>query len=168
MRRLLAAGLVAVIVGGCQQAPPTRMATQTVVVGSRTTKLVTEGDALAAQKDWAGAALKYQAALNDEPGEVKIRFALASALTHLDRRAEAVEHFNEGVRRGRPGSAEVRIARDWLIAASAADAPAMSSASTKSASTAAPAEPPTTTPTTGRVSGKLAYQNIDPRDRRIL
>jgi hypothetical protein len=24
------------------------------------------------------------------------------------------------------------------------------------------------TPTTGRVSGKLAYQNIDPRDRRIL
>ena len=45
MRRLLGAGLVAVIVSGCQQAPPTRMATQTVVVGSRTTKLVTEGDA---------------------------------------------------------------------------------------------------------------------------
>jgi len=45
----------------------------------------------------------------------------------------------------------------------------MSSASTNSASAATPAEPaPTTTPTTGRVSGKLAYQNIDPRDRRIL
>jgi len=62
MRRLLAAGLVAVIVGGCQQAPAKRMATQTVVVGSRTTQLMTEGDALAGQKDWAGAALKYQAA----------------------------------------------------------------------------------------------------------
>jgi len=169
MRRLLGAALAAVIVGGCQQAPPTRMATQSVVVGSRTTKLVTEGDALAAQKDWAGAALKYQAALNDEPSEVKTRFALASALTHLGRREEAVDHFNEVVRRGKPGSAEVRIARDWLIAASAADASAMSSASTNSASAATPAEPaPTTTPTTGRVSGKLAYQNIDPRDRRIL
>ena len=45
----------------------------------------------------------------------------------------------------------------------------MSSASSNSASAATPAEPaPTTTPTTGRVSGKLAYQNIDPRDRRIL
>ena len=162
MRRLLGAALAAVIVGGCQQAPPTRMATQSVVVGSRTTKLVTEGDALAAQKDWAGAALKYQAALNDEPSEVKTRFALASALTHLGRREEAVDHFNEVVRRGKPGSAEVRIARDWLIAASAADASAMSSASTNSASAATPAEPaPTTTPTTGRVSGKLAYQNID-------
>src|SRR2546422_6939276 len=117
MRRLLAAGLVAVIVGGCQQAPPTRMATQTVVVGSRTTKLVTEGDALAAQKDWAGAALKYQAALNDEPGEVKIRFALASALTHLDRRAEAVETFNQGVRRGKPGSGHGRLARHSPISA---------------------------------------------------
>src|SRR3989442_3125202 len=116
------------------------MATQTVVVGSRTTKLVTEGDALAAQKDWAGAALKYQAALNDEPGEVKIRFALASALTHLDRRAEAVGNFNEGVRRGRPGSAEVWIARDWLIAAYPAEPPAMFSAAANSASTAAPAE----------------------------
>src|SRR2546429_9802195 len=101
------------------------MATQTVV-GSRTTKLVTEGDALAAQKDWAGAALKYQAALNDEPGEVKIRFALASALTHLDRRAEAVEHFKQVVRRGRPGSAEVRIAPDWLKSASPGGRPAPS------------------------------------------
>src|SRR3989442_6268427 len=99
------------------------MATQTVVVGSRTTKLVTEGDALAAQKDWAGAALKYQAALNDEPGEVKIRFALASALTHLDRRAEAVEHFNEEVPLRKAGSAQGPIARDSLIDASAAGAP---------------------------------------------
>src|SRR5436305_7757273 len=70
---------------------------------------------------------------------------------------------------GKAGSRGSPIPRRWLQAADPADARAMSSASSRSASAATPDQrTPTTTPTTGRVSGKLAYQNIDPRDRRIL
>jgi hypothetical protein len=161
-----------VIAGGCQQAPPApRGTTQAVIlVGPRTAQLAAEGDALAGKQDWAGAALKYQAALNDAPGDVAIRFALASVLTHLDRRDEAIEHFNTVVRRGKPGSAEVRMARDWLMAASVrSDALASTQASPDPVSSSQPgAMAPTMSTATGRVSGKLAYQDIDPRERRIL
>jgi len=169
MRRLLALGLLIVIAGGCQQAPPAPHATSqsVVVVGSRTAQLVAEGDALAAQQNWAGAALKYQTALNDAPGDTAIRFALASTLTHLDRRDEAIEHFTTVVRRGKPGSPEVRMARDWLIAAQVStDAVAATPAPNAASSTAEMAA--TMSKETGRVSGKLAYQNITPHDRRVL
>jgi hypothetical protein len=169
MRGLLGLGLLIVIAGGCQQAPPAPHGTSqsVVVVGSRTTQLVAEGDALAGQQDWAGAALKYQTALNDAPGDTAIRFALASALTHLDRRDEAIEHFTTVVRRGKPGSPEVRMARDWLIAAqvstdAVASTPAPNAASSASEMAA------TMSKETGRVSGKLAYQSISPYERRVL
>jgi hypothetical protein len=61
------------------------------------------------------------------------------------------------------------MARDWLIAASA---PSDSVAATHAAPNAASSNPgemaPTMSGATGRVSGKLTYQNIDPRDRRTL
>jgi len=168
MRRVLVLGLI-VIAGGCQQAPPSPSGTTQaiVVVGARTAQLMVEGDALAAQEDWAGAALKYQTALNDAPSDTAIRFALASALTHLDRRDEAIEHFNTVVRRGKPGAPEVRMARDWLLAASLPVDGGASASSTASPSSSGEMAPTMST-STGRVSGKLAYQGIDPRDRRIL
>lgn len=171
MRRVVLLCLVSAVAVGCQQSPTApRKTTPTVTIGSRTAQLVAEGDALVSRADWAGAAVKYQAALNDAPNDVGIRFALASALTHLDRRDEAIEHFKIVVSRGKPGSAEVRMAREWLASAAALDGslPSTSASTSPAPSDAPPQMKPTITPTTGRVSGKIEYQNIDPRERRRL
>jgi hypothetical protein len=170
VRRVVVLCLVIAGTVGCQQAPTVpRKTTPAATIGTRTAQLVAEGDALAARDDWAGAAVKYQAALNDSPNDVSIRFALASALTHLDRRDEAIEHFKIVVSRGKPGSPEVRMARDWLAAAAALDGslPAATS-SAEAAPDTANQMAPTMTPTTGRVSGKLEFQGIDPHERRTL
>jgi hypothetical protein len=168
VRRLVVLCLVGAVAVGCQQSPTgSRKTTPTVTVGSRTAQLVTEGDALAAREEWAGAAVKYQAALNDAPNDVGIRFALASALTHLDRRDEAIEHFKTVVIRGKPGSVEVRMAREWLAGAAALDGSLPATAPVETpAPTAAPQLAPTLSASTGRVHGKLEFQNINPRDRR--
>lgn len=86
-------------------------------MGSLTVRLKAEGDALAARGDYEGAALKYQQAANQEPEDVSIRFALGSALSHLNRREETVEQFRFVVAQGKPDSPEVQAARRWLIAA---------------------------------------------------
>lgn len=169
MRRVVLLCLVSAVAVGCQQAPTaSRKTTPAATVGSRTAQLVSEGDTLVARQDWAGAAVKYQAALNDAPNDIGIRFALASALTHLDRRGEAIEHFKIVVSRGKPGSAEVRMAREWLIAAAALDGSLPSARSSTVTSDKASEMAPTISPTTGRVSGKLEYQNINPHERRTL
>jgi hypothetical protein len=161
--------LVLALAVGCQQAPTASRKAPAVPLGSRTAQLVAEGDALVARQDWLGASVKYQAALNDAPSDTGIRFALASTLTHLDRRDEAIEQFRIVVSRGRPGSPEVRMAREWLASASALDGslPAATAPETPAPETATvPA--PTVTPSTGRVAGKLEFQNINPRERRTV
>lgn len=112
MRRLATIALVALFLG-CQQSP----APGPAPVGSLTVRLKAEGDALAARGDYEGAALKYQQAANQEPEDVSIRFALGSALSHLNRRAETVEQFRFVVARGKPDSPEVQAGLRWLIAA---------------------------------------------------
>jgi tetratricopeptide (TPR) repeat protein len=86
-------------------------------VGSLTVRIKAEGDALAARGDYEAAAVKYQAAANQVPEDVSIRFALGSALSHLGRRQETVEQFRFVVARGKPDSTEAQEARRWLIAA---------------------------------------------------
>jgi hypothetical protein len=169
VRSLVLVCLVGALAVGCQQSPTaSRKTTPAVPLGSRTAQLVAEGDALASRENWAGAAVKYQAALNDARNDVGIRFALASTLTHLDRRDEAIEHFKVVVTRGKPGSAEVRMAREWLASAAALDGsvPSPETAATEPATQAPPQMAPTMSATTGRVHGKLEYQSINPRERR--
>jgi len=86
-------------------------------VGSLTVRLKAEGDALAARGDYEGAALRYQQAANQEPEDVSIRFALGSALSHLNRREDTIQQFRFVVARGKPDSSEVQAALRWLIAA---------------------------------------------------
>ena len=102
MRRLAIIALVALFLG-CQQSP----APGPAPVGSLTFRLKAEGDALAARGDYEGAALKYQQAANQEPEDVSIRFALGSALSHLNRREQTVEQFRFVVARGKPDSPEI-------------------------------------------------------------
>lgn len=112
MRGLVLVALLAVLLG-CQEPPaPGPPPAGPARAGPRE-----EGDALAARGDYAGAVASYRAALDAEPEDVALRFALGTALSHLGRREETAREFRFVLARGRPGSTEVDAARRWLIAA---------------------------------------------------
>jgi hypothetical protein len=170
MKTVLAVAVLGLMVAGCQgsQAPAPAAALQQV--GSLTTKLKAEGDDLMAQHEYEKAAVKYQAALNEAPADIPIRFAFATALSYLPRREETVEQFRIVMQRGVPGSAEVRAAREWLanaeeLGAGEAGAPA---ASAQATAVAAGNQGPTTGPgKRGKVAGKLSWQGIEPRAKMV-
>ncbi len=111
MRRVLVAAAIAL--AGCQEArgpaptPPP--------IGSLTEQLKREGDQLLAQGRYEEAAVKYQRAVNQEPGDLALRYALGVAFSHLQRRQDTIEQFRWIVERGAPGSPFVQLARNWLI-----------------------------------------------------
>ncbi len=115
MRTLLAfaALVLTVAITGCQRAPASGPAPASVPAGPLTGRLKAEGDALMAQQAYDQAAVKYQAALNEAPNDIPIRYALAVALSYLPRREETVEQFRTILYRGDPASFEVKAARDW-------------------------------------------------------
>jgi hypothetical protein len=156
--RLIAAlAMLLGLAAGCQRGPSPPAATP---VGSMTADLKAQGDALARQGQHAQAAVKYLAALNQEPGSIPIRFALAVALSNLEgRRQETAEHFKVVMAQGTPGSDEVRLARQWLTAAGELEGSAP-----RSEATASPQE---SEPDKGRVRGRIQWQAIDPRNERI-
>lgn len=73
--------------------------------------------ALVAQGDYEGARGLYSRALEAEPEDVSLWYALGVTLSHLNQRKETEEAFQYVVRRGRPDSEEVRRARRWLVSA---------------------------------------------------
>lgn len=150
--RLLAVVLVAVAAGACGQSAPPAAPTSSAPVLPVASSPREDGDRLARAGDWAGAVVKYREALRASPDDVALRFALGSALSHLDRRDEAAEQFDWVVRHGRPGQAEVSMARQWLSDAAAPD-------------TSAPApvaeRPTAPDPTTlGKIQGKTVWPSI--------
>ena len=164
MRRLAVVFSVALFLG-CQQSP----APGPAPVGSLTVRLKAEGDALAGRGDYERAALKYQQAANQEPDDVSIRFALGSALSHLNRREETVEQFRFVVARGKPDSTEVQAARRWLVAAGeAAEAVTFAPSGPPGESGATPASPPTRPPAfdlpPGKVRGKIEARGREGRE----
>ncbi len=114
MRRLLIAAVLSLFLG-CQEAPAPGPAQ--APVGSLTLQLKEEGDALAARGDYAAAAVKYQAAVRQEPGNSTFWFALGTALSHLGQREETIQAFRRVVQLGQPDSQEVQVARRWLVSA---------------------------------------------------
>jgi hypothetical protein len=111
--------------------------------------------------------VKYQAALNEAPADISIRYALAVALSYLPaRRDEAVEQFRMVLQRGTPGSPEVNGAREWLASARELEG------SESSARTSASAAPSTSTaeipdPKKGHVLGKIVWGDIEPRTKMV-
>ena len=79
--------------------------------------LVLQADQLAALGQYGEAAEKYRAAVERDPDNVSLRFALGTALSHVGRQEETVEQFRWVVTRGAPGSPEVEVARRWLTKA---------------------------------------------------
>jgi len=76
--------------------------------------LVQKADELAALGEYGAAAERYRAAVDRNPDDVSLRFALGTALSHVGRQEETVEQFRWVVTRGAPGSPEVEVARRWL------------------------------------------------------
>src|SRR4029434_570902 len=114
------------LASGCSRPPTTPAPAASVGASPRE-----EGDMLARSGDHAGAAAKYREALQGTPNDVRLRFALGSELTQLDRRAEAAEQFRWVVEHGSPGQEEVALARQWLASASEQGAGERSSSSGK-------------------------------------
>lgn len=162
MAALLLVAVLALTVAGCQGSPTPAPATGVQPVGSLTARLRAEGDQLMLQQAYDRAAVKYQAALNEAPSDVPLRYALAVALSYLPRREETIEQFRIVMLRGVSGSPEVRAAREWLANAGALGAgeAAPTSAARESASNSEAAAK-------GKVLGKLHWRDIDPRDKLV-
>jgi hypothetical protein len=107
----LSVALCAAALGGCRDTPPAPPKTLALALAVDPRA---EGDAAAARKDWPTAVARYGEAVRSASDDVMLRFALASALSHLDRTADAAEHFAWVVQHGDPSQPEVASARQWL------------------------------------------------------
>src|SRR2546429_4626081 len=103
--------LAAKLVSGCGGHPTPRAPAQTPPALGTSSRQ--EGDAALSRGDYATAVAKYREALRVTPDDLKLRFALGSALSHLDRRDETIEQFRWVVEHRAP---EIAIAREWLAA----------------------------------------------------
>jgi TPR repeat len=165
MRRgILLAALVAVVIG-CQQAPPREPPKP-----SRAPAVVLreQGDALASRGDYGGAAAKYETALASVPDDLSLRFALGSAYSYLNRRADAVAQFKVVIARAAPTSQEHQLARQWLVSVGELRGEEAARASAGSP-TAPDGQTPTTTPAGSRpgLSGTLEWKGIERGMRRV-
>src|SRR5436309_13448186 len=113
MRTLVILAVVAALVLGCQQSRPTNPLAPPMGPAVRTRK--EEGDQLARSHDWAGAATRYQTALNRESSNLELRLAFGITLSHLDRREETVEQFKWVVNHRQPGTLEFVMAGTGLV-----------------------------------------------------
>ena len=116
--------------------------------------LVQQASDLAALGDYERAAEKYRAAVEREPDDVSLRFALGTALSHVGRQEETAEQFRWVVMRGDPGSAEVQTARRWLVRAGVLAEPVAFASSTTTVAGAVPA---------GKVKGKTEWKGAEPQ-----
>jgi hypothetical protein len=170
VRLLCVAAVLGLTLAGCQRAPALAPAASVEVVGSDTVRLKAEGDELVKQQQYEQAIVKYQAALAQAPSDIPIRFALAVALSHTPRRDETVEHFRFVLERGAPGSAEVRMAREWLVGAGEPATGSESVATTAPTTGSSPASSATASESEvkrGRLLGKIAWKDIEPRTRMV-
>lgn len=159
---VLAALALSFFVTGCQRAPAIASAPASVPAGPLTGRLKAEGDALMAQQAYEQAAVKYQAALNEAPNDIPIRYALAVALSYLPRRDETVEQFRIVLYRGEPNSFEVKAARDWLANAKELEGiETVGTGATSATGTSGGAA------NGGRVLGQIKWQDITPQKKMV-
>jgi hypothetical protein len=167
-RRLLAVAAVvaASLISGCREAPRVAPKVEVPPVASDPRG---EGDAAAQRGDWATAVARYRDALQVSPNDVILHFALGSAYSQLDRRADAIEEFSWVVRHGEPRRPEVATARQWLQQAAAM----RSTDDTRPTTTDAPRERPTSsTPVAdarvGAIEGRTEWPGLGPHEKRRL
>lgn len=153
MRRLLIPAVIGLLLG-CQQSQPPSPAV--APAGSLTALLKGEGDQLAARGDYAEAVEKYGAAVEHEPGDGSLWYALGVALSHVGRREETVAAFQRVVDLGQPEAEEVRVARAWLVRAGVlAESVSFARPSAPASTTAAPLPGPK-----GSVRGRTGWPGV--------
>src|SRR2546426_5391027 len=162
MRTLVIVAVVAALLLGCQQSRPANPLAPPMGPAVRTLK--EEGDQLARSHDWAGAATKYQTALNRESSNLELRLALGITLSHLDRREETIEQFRWVVNHSQPGAPEFVMARTWLVEAGEVDG-GLRTASASPVTDAASASKETTPK--GGVRGMTSWPGVAPRERLV-
>lgn len=161
MGRLLVAVAVAFVLG-CQQSPPPGPGN--AHLGSLTAQLKAEGDQLAARGEYEAAAVKYQEAVRQEPGDASIWFALGTALSHRGRREETVEAFRRVLQLGAPESQEVQVARRWLVSAGVLTEPVAFASASESRATADPSAATAPPGPKGTLRGKTEWKGVTPEN----
>ena len=159
MRVATLAGLLAAaaLAGGCGDSGTAKPPVATAPGAAPTGDARAEAAALASRGDYAAAEQKYREALQQQPDDFDLHYALASVLSQLDKRAEAMEEFRWVVANGRSGRAEVDLARRWLAEAEAAPPATPSTAATRAA------QPPPIkgeAGATGTITGKVSWPGL--------
>ena len=157
--RVVLIGAALLLTLGCQQSPGPGVSKGAPAAGSLTLRLKQEGGAALAKGDYHTAALKLRQAVNQEPADMSLRYALGTALSHLNRREDTAQEFTWVVERGVPGSQEVQMARRWLVSAGY---PAETAATAVAAAAAGPAVAPGSYAPKNRVKGKMEWPGVTP------
>lgn len=157
--RVVLIGAAMLVTLGCQQSPGPGVSQGAPPAGSLTLQLKQEGDAALAKGDYQTAALKLQQAVNQEPADMSLRYALGTALSHLNRREDTAQEFTWVVARGLPGSQEVQLARRWLVSAGY---PVDTAETSVAAAAAEPAVAPGGYTPKNRVKGKMEWPGVTP------
>ena len=108
---LAPAALLLALTAACGRDAPPPM---TGPAPSAADAFVTEGEALLARGDYAGAAERFERAVALAPEHIAARYGLGAALSHLDRIPEAVAQFQWVDRLGGARSPLASRAREWL------------------------------------------------------
>jgi tetratricopeptide (TPR) repeat protein len=145
-------GLAALgLIVGCQQAPqgPAEAphASPAAVARGAADQLMERGE-------YEKAAGKYQEAVGLQPNDMALRFALATAYSHLGR--QAAEQFQWAVRRGDHATDYYRSARQWLLRAGLLSDDAATGESPGSVSDSRPSGK-------GKVGGPLEWPGVNSR-----
>jgi tetratricopeptide (TPR) repeat protein len=151
-RTALALAVLAASLSGCQQSPPPSTPRASTPEAKTVASLKARGDELSQRGQYDGALAVYEEALRQEPNDVALRYAVATTLASLNRRAEATEAFRWVAVNGLPNSELVDRAETWLRAAGAI-----------TTATEPVADKPVDRPVTEtRLRGHITWANVDP------
>jgi tetratricopeptide (TPR) repeat protein len=148
------------LLAACQQQPVHPPVTSDV---SPVAQLRADGDALMARGEYALAVEKFRQAVDLEPGNVSLRFALGIAYSFLDRRPEAIAQLRWVMANAAAEMVEYQEARRWLQRVGALiEAPAVAP-KPEAAAEAKKVDPSLQ----GSVAGTTQWPGVNPSEHRI-
>jgi hypothetical protein len=154
---LLAAVLL--LLTSCQQAPAPQPAAK---AASPAEQLMREGHDLMARGDYANATERYRQAADLEPAAIPPRFALGTAYSFQEKRAEAIVQFRWVLASAAAASAEYQDAHRWLARVGALPAPA-AVADGDRRNVAATPDPSRA----GRLVGRTEWGDLNPKSQLV-
>ena len=160
MRRIVLLAAALLLSAACQQAPVSHPPAANTL--SPAEQLKAEGDAFMAKGDYVDAVEKYRQAADLDSTAIGPRFALGTAYSFLDKRAEAIVQFRWVLGHADAASTEYQEAYRWLTRVGALVAPTtVADASQKDL------ERPVDPSTVGRLVGKTEWPGVSPQRRLI-